>query len=206
MKTLVWILSHWRDLCAALAYLCGCASVVTGLAPMSASRRSKVMAAIRWASLLVHADEPGTFKMPGTHGPKVSIDRVLGTASMLAVYARDAGLAGKIDALRTTLAPLTVPKPSPLPPVPPAAALVLLGLLIVPHLGCSASQVHTQAVIATGTSDAFNRAQPIVLASFVSSTKAHILAVCCTRAAMQAVADRDEAQFAPVIAGWEAAR
>ncbi len=87
------------------------------------------------------------------------------------------------------------------PSVPPM--LVLLALALA---GCSSSQVHTQALVATGASDGFNRAQGVVLVAFEQQSEAAAQAVCCDRARMLEAADVVDRRWRPVLASWELAR
>lgn len=105
----------------------------------------------------------------------------------------------------------------PAPAIPPQSnggfarrrPMVIAALLAIASLGafslhaCSASQVHTQAVIATGAADGFNRAQGIVLAAYEQQSEAAARAVCCDRTQMLAAADAVDHRWTPVLASWE---
>jgi hypothetical protein len=90
--------------------------------------------------------------------------------------------------------------------------LALLTIAMMPVIvasemqACSASQVHTQAVVATGAADGFNRAQPLVLQAYEQQAEAAARAVCCDRARMEAAAAVVDHRWLPVFVSWEATR
>lgn len=92
-----------------------------------------------------------------------------------------------------------------------AIALVMLvgaGIALVAAFayGCSASDVHTQALVAHATADGFNRAQEHVLDQYEEAGRAAARASCCDRARMTAAVAAVDHAWVPVIVGWEAAR
>jgi hypothetical protein len=162
MMVLKWILMNWANLCAALAAFVGFASLVTGMVPISVGYRSSILVFLRWASGVMHADEPGTFKRPFSKGRTISVDQILATGSLLATFARRPDIAHRIDTTRAELAPLEVPYRAappppapPTPPVPPAAGALLLALAVgglllglgaVALPGCSGAQARRSAI------------------------------------------------------------
>jgi hypothetical protein len=71
--------------------------------------------------------------------------------------------------------------------------------------GCSASQVHVEAVSADATARAFNRAAPLVVAEYERTGREEIAAVCCDRANMLAAMRTHDARWSTVMIAWELA-